>query len=135
MEMSHETDPQKDKMDSVCKTWKLYDNPYYYCPHSQQHQHQQHQRKAFIWDLNFVKVFMETELEKARAEIKELKAELDYERKARRRAELMNKKLAKDLEEERMCREAEEMQYKNLLKERSSEKSEMVLMRRELENV
>lgn len=76
---------------------------------------------------------METELEKARAEIKELKAELDYERKARRRAELMNKKLAKDLEDERMCREAEEMQYKNLLKERSSEKSEMVLMRRELE--
>ncbi|CAA7053852.1 unnamed protein product [Microthlaspi erraticum] len=131
MEMSHETDPQRDIMDSVCKTWKLYDNPYYSsCSHAQQHQEYRHQRKAFIWDLNFVKVFMESELDKARSEIKELKAEISYERKARRRVELMNKKLAKDLEEERTCREAEEMQYK---KERSSEKSEMVRMRRELE--
>ncbi|CAH2048224.1 unnamed protein product [Thlaspi arvense] len=148
MEMSHETmmtripttDPhstslrEEDKMDSVCKTWKLYDNPYYFCSsqESQQH-HQQHQRKSFIWDLNFIRVFMESELDKARGKIKELKGELDYERKARRRAELLNKRLVKDLEEERMCREAEEMRYERLLKERSSEKSEMVQMRREVE--
>lgn len=145
MERSHETtmtristpDPRdtsslrEDIIDSVCKSWKLYDNPYYCCSHSQHHH--QHQRKAFIWDLNFIKVFMESELDKARAEIKELKAELDYERKARKRAELMNKKLAKEVEEERMCREAEEMQYKRLLKERSSEKSEIVRMKLELE--
>ncbi|ESQ28995.1 hypothetical protein EUTSA_v10023631mg [Eutrema salsugineum] len=125
-----EEQEEEDIMDSVCKTWKLYDNPYYFCLQPQQHQHQ---RKAFIWDLNFVRVFMESELDKARAEIKELKAELDYERRARKRAELLNKKLAKDVEEERLCREAEEMQYERLLKERSSEKSEMVRLRQEVE--
>ncbi|EOA34640.1 hypothetical protein CARUB_v10022203mg, partial [Capsella rubella] len=119
-----------DDMDSVCKTWKRYDNPYYCSSQSQQNQHQ---RKAFIWDLNFIKVFMESELGKARAEIKELKAELDYERKARRRAELTNKRLAKDVEEERMGREAEELQNKQLLKEISFDKSEMVRMKRDLE--
>ncbi|KAJ4877281.1 Protein BRANCHLESS TRICHOME [Raphanus sativus] len=141
MGRSHETmmtriptsDPQdtttSDIMDSV---WKLYDNPYYCCSQQSQ-QHQQQQRKSFIWDLNFIRVFMESELEKARAEIKGLKAELDYERKARRRAEMMNMRLAKDVEEERKGREAEEMQYKRLLKERSSEKAEMVRMRQEVE--
>ncbi|KAG2277421.1 hypothetical protein Bca52824_059976 [Brassica carinata] len=139
MERSHETmmtripnsDPHNtttsDIMDSV---WKLYDNPYYCCSQSQEHQHQ---RKSFIWDLNFIRVFMESELEKARAEIKGMKAELDYERKARRRAELMKMRLAKDVEDERKGREAEEMQYKRLLKERSSEKAEMVRMRQEVE--
>ncbi|XP_019098267.1 PREDICTED: protein BRANCHLESS TRICHOME-like [Camelina sativa] len=125
----HSTSVQEDAMD--CKTsWKRYDNPYYCSSQSQQNQHQ---RKAFIWDLNFIKVFMESELGKARAEIKELKAELDYERKARRRAELVNKRLAKDVEEERMGREAEEMQNKQLLKEISFDKSEMVRMKRDLE--
>ncbi|KFK38025.1 hypothetical protein AALP_AA3G060300 [Arabis alpina] len=122
---------REDIMDSVCKSWKLYDNPYYCCSQSQDH-HQQ-QRKAYIWDLNFIKVFMESELDKARVEIKEVKAELDYERKARKRAELMNKKLSKDVEEERISREEEEMQYKRILKERSSEKSEIVRMKLELE--
>ncbi|KAL1189504.1 Protein BRANCHLESS TRICHOME [Cardamine amara subsp. amara] len=120
----HNTNLGEDIMDSVCKTWKLYDNPYYCSSQSQQ------QRKAFIWDLNFIRVFMESQLDKSRAEIKELKAELDYERKARRRAELMNKRLAKDVEEERIGREAEQMQYKRLLKEISSENSEI---KRELE--
>lgn len=128
----HSTSVREDAVDSVCNTWKRYDNPYYCSSQSQQHQHQ-HQRKAFIWDLNFIKVFMESELGKARAEIKELKAELDYERKARRRAELINKRLAKDVEEERMGREVEEMQNKQLLKEISFEKSEMVRMKRDLE--
>ncbi|VVA93585.1 unnamed protein product [Arabis nemorensis] len=123
---------REDIMGSVCKSWKLYENPYYCCSQSQDH-HQHQQRKAFIWDLNFIKVFMESELDKARVEIKELKAELDYERKARKRAELMNKKLAKDVEEERIGREEEELQYKRILKERSSEKSEIVRMKLELE--
>ncbi|KAL9861066.1 putative protein BRANCHLESS TRICHOME [Arabidopsis thaliana] len=126
----HSTGVREDVMDSLCKPWKLYENPYYCSSQSQQHQHQ---RKAFIWDLNFIKVFMESELGKAQDEIKELKAELDYERKARRRAELTIKKLAKDVEEERMAREAEEMQNKRLFKELSSEKSEMVRMKRDLE--
>ncbi|CAL9237391.1 unnamed protein product [Arabidopsis halleri] len=126
----HNTGVREDAMDTVCKPWKLYENPYYCSSQSQQHQHQ---RKAFIWDLNFIKIFMESELGKAQDEIKELKAELDYERKARRRAELMNKRLAKDVEEERMARVAEEMQNKRLFKELSSEKSEMVRMKRDLE--
>ncbi|CAH8380617.1 unnamed protein product [Eruca vesicaria subsp. sativa] len=121
---------ERDIMESVCNTWKLYDNPYYCCSQSQHHQQQ---RKSFIWDLNFTRIFMESELEKVRAEITKLKAELDYERKARRRAELMNKRLGKVVEEERMDREEVEMEYKRLLEERSSEKSEMVRMRQELE--
>ncbi|CAN8245632.1 unnamed protein product [Cochlearia groenlandica] len=147
MQRSHETmmtriltqDPQdskqqeEDTMDySACKTWKLYDNPYYLCSQSQQHQQQQ-QRKAYIWDMNFIRVFMESELDKARAEIKDLKEELDCERKARKRVDLLNKKLAKDVEEEKVCRETEEMHFKKVLEERSFEKSEIVRMKKDIE--
>ncbi|KAG2302895.1 hypothetical protein Bca52824_031546 [Brassica carinata] len=86
--------------------------------------HQQQQRKSFIWDLiKFMRVFMERELDKARAEIKDLKAELNFERNAPKTGRA----------DEQEAGQRKYMQYKRLLKERASEKSEMARMRQELE--
>ncbi|KAI3522468.1 hypothetical protein L1887_00253 [Cichorium endivia] len=113
-------------------TWKLYENPFYTCP--QNHNHNQERKEqeqeqvdhkkqlhllhlpvstrkiaASFWDLTFIKPFMDSELDTARAQIMELKAQLEYERKARKKAESINKRLTKELkgrgELEKVCEE------------------------------
>lgn len=135
---------------TTCSSWKLYENPFYNSQHHQNHRphhqcqsyrhiHQLHlplsARKiaASFWDLTFFRPMMETELDIAQAQIIELKAELDYEHKARKRAESMNKRLARELAEERRGREAMERLCEELAREVSSEKEEIDRIKREME--
>ncbi|KAL0446546.1 UNVERIFIED_CONTAM: protein BRANCHLESS TRICHOME [Sesamum latifolium] len=144
---------------STSPTWKLYENPFYTSHHKpqQNHHHQKqqqqqdstdhHQRQihrlhlpisarkiaASFWDLTFIKPFMESELEMARAQIAELKAELECERKSRKKMESLNKRLARELSEERKGREALERVCEELAKEISCHKAEFSRMKREME--
>ncbi|KAK6948007.1 hypothetical protein RJ641_001480 [Dillenia turbinata] len=142
---------------STCPTWKLYENPFYY---SQQQQNQHHQQRrqhqqthhtstkclhhlhlplsarriaASFWDLTFFRPVMDSELDVARAQIIELKAELEFERKIRKKLESVNKKLMKELCEERKGREAMERVCEELAKEISNDKAEISRMKKEIE--
>ncbi|GLT64623.1 hypothetical protein SLA2020_371040 [Shorea laevis] len=144
-----ETIPREFITTTTCPSWKLYENPFYYSQHHQQchssnkhsHPHPHHlhlplsSRKiaASFWDLTFFNPVMETELDIARAQIMELKAELEFERKARKKAESVSKKLAKELAEERRGREAMERVCEKLAREILSEKTEVDRMKREME--
>ncbi|XP_022737587.1 protein BRANCHLESS TRICHOME [Durio zibethinus] len=144
---SNETIPQEHITTTTCPSWKLYDNPFYYSHHHQQqlcqsnkHLHQVNlplsARKiaASFWDLTFFKPsVMDSELDIARAQIIDLKAELEYERKARKKAESLNKKLAKEFAEERRGREALERVCEELAREISFDKAEIDRMKREFE--
>ncbi|KAL0296419.1 UNVERIFIED_CONTAM: protein BRANCHLESS TRICHOME [Sesamum radiatum] len=148
---------------STSPTWKLYENPFYTSHHKLQQNHHHHQKQqqqqqqqdstdptqrqihrlnlpisarkiaASFWDLTFIKPFMESELEMARAQIAELKAELECERKARKKMESLNKRLARELSEERKGREALERVCEELAKEISCHKAEFSRMKREIE--
>ncbi|KAL3647033.1 hypothetical protein CASFOL_008001 [Castilleja foliolosa] len=144
-------------------TWKLYENPFYishyHKPQPQQQQihqkpdHNQDLQKeestniihklhlpvssrkiaSSFWDLTFIKPSMDTELEMARAQITELKTELDRQRKARKKTESLNKRLSKELLEERKRKEALERVCEELAKEISADKFEINRMKREIE--
>ncbi|BBH03543.1 branchless trichome [Prunus dulcis] len=143
---------------STCPSWKLYENPFYnsHLRHQNQPQQQQQQcqssssnkqqvhhclhlpisaRKlaATFWDLTFFKPVMESEMDYTRAQIIELKAELEYERKARKKLESSNKRLAKELGEERRGREVIERVCEELAREISFGKSEISRMKKEIE--
>ncbi|XVE64591.1 hypothetical protein DITRI_Ditri07aG0112900 [Diplodiscus trichospermus] len=140
------TIPQEPITTTTCPSWKLYDNPFYYSHHheKQQCQSSKHLHRvnlpvsarkiaASFWDLTFFKRVMDSEFDIARAEIIDLKAELEYERKARKKAESLNKKLAKELAEERRGREALERVCEKLAREISLDKAEIDRMKREFE--
>lgn len=132
-------------------TWKLYENPFYINPQNNNHSgavikqenkqvHRLHlpisARKiaASFWDLTFIKSsYMVSELEAARAQILELKAELEYERKNRKKVESMNKKLARELSEERKQKDAMQRMCDRLATEASSEKAEIKRVKKEME--
>lgn len=76
---------------------------------------------------------MESELDMSRAQIMELKTELEYERKARKKLESINKRLVKEAAEERRGREAMEKMCEELAKEISFDKAEISTMKREIE--
>ncbi|XP_038993380.1 protein BRANCHLESS TRICHOME-like [Hibiscus syriacus] len=76
---------------------------------------------------------MDSDLDIARAHIIELKAELEYERKARKKAEAINKKLVKEVDEERRGREALERVCEELASEISLDKAAIVRMKKEVE--
>ncbi|CAA3025932.1 protein BRANCHLESS TRICHOME-like [Olea europaea var. sylvestris] len=132
---------------SICPTWKLYENPFYISHQQENHQqnltheqiHHLHlpisARKiaASFWDLTFIKPLMESELEVARGQIVQLKAELECERKVRKNMESLNKKLARELSEERKGREALERVCQDLAKEVSFDKGEFDRMKKEME--
>lgn len=130
---------------STSPTWKLYENPYY-SSQIQQHKHQHEiqietqkppnshrinlpisTRKiaSAFWDLTFIKPFMESELDVARAQIKELKAKVERERKARKKLESINKRLVKELSEEKKGREEAERVCSEVCKEISLNKEEI----------
>ncbi|XP_073047055.1 protein BRANCHLESS TRICHOME-like [Primulina eburnea] len=134
-----------------CPTWKLYENPFYISQQNQTLQHQEHSstdkkqihklhlpisaRKiaASFWDLTFIKSFMESELEMAKAQIDKLKSELESERKERKKMKSLNKRLAKELSEERKGREALERVCGDLAKEISSDKGERARLKKGIE--
>ncbi|XP_034895003.1 protein BRANCHLESS TRICHOME [Populus alba] len=111
----NESSPQDPITTTTCTSWKLYENPFYNSQHNIQHQHQQHCQDF------------------ARAQILDLKAELEYERKARKKLETMSKRLAKELAEERRGREALERVCEELAREISCDKEEIDHMKREME--
>ncbi|PON73517.1 hypothetical protein PanWU01x14_056990 [Parasponia andersonii] len=88
---------------------------------------------ASFWDLTFFRPVMESEFDLARAQIADLKTELEYERRARKKLEIMNKRLVKELTEERKGREAMEKMCEELANEISFDKSEITRMKREME--
>ncbi|XP_019160420.1 PREDICTED: protein BRANCHLESS TRICHOME-like [Ipomoea nil] len=139
-------------------TWKLYENPFYTNPHNLNNNNNNHSapvikrhennqvlhrlhlpvsaRKiaASFWDLTFVKSsYMVSELEAARAQILELKAELEFERKSRKKVESMNKKLARELSEERKHKDAMRKMFDRLAAEASSEKAQIKRVKKEME--
>ncbi|MCD9640729.1 hypothetical protein HAX54_026252 [Datura stramonium] len=147
---------------SICPTWKLYENPFYNSQNQQHnpthnplqeetshtplrihHNNKQIHRlnlpisarkiAASFWDLTFIRPFMDSELEMARAQIAELKAKVEYERKARKKLESMNKKIARELSEEKKGREALERVCEELANHISSDKAEINRLRKEME--
>ncbi|XP_074358887.1 protein BRANCHLESS TRICHOME [Apium graveolens] len=132
---------------STSPTWKLYENPYYSSP-LQQHKHQQEKQieahihkppdshritlpissrkiASAFWDLTFIKPFMASELDVARAQIMELKANVERERKARKKLELINKRLVKELSDAKKGREEAERVCSEVYKEISLYKEEI----------
>ncbi|KAE8710773.1 Lung seven transmembrane receptor family protein [Hibiscus syriacus] len=132
---------------AICPCWKLYENPFYCSPvHHRQQPCPRNKRlhrlglplsarkiAASFWDLTFFKPVMDSDLDIARAHIIELKAELEYERKARKKAEAINKKLVKEVDEERRGREALERVCEELASEISLDKAAIVRMKKEVE--
>ncbi|KAA8526084.1 hypothetical protein F0562_007816 [Nyssa sinensis] len=76
---------------------------------------------------------MESDLDIAQTQIIELKAKLEFERKARKKLESMNKKLAKELSEKQREGEALERVCEELAKKISSDKAGINRMKREME--
>ncbi|KAB2000942.1 hypothetical protein ES319_D12G267000v1 [Gossypium barbadense] len=135
---------------STSTSWKVYDNPFFNSHHHRQQvwqssKHLHHHQVCSpvsaqtivdpFWDLTLFgpSSTMDSELDIARAQIIDLQAELDYEVKARKKAESLNKKLAKDLAEERRGREALERVCDKLAREISLDKAEIDRMRRDFE--
>ncbi|OAY84704.1 Protein BRANCHLESS TRICHOME [Ananas comosus] len=65
------------------------------------------------------------ELEMAKAQIRELRAELEFERRMRRKVEALNKVLAAELAEERGAREAAEAHFRGLEAEVEGKRGEV----------
>ncbi|XP_038979907.1 protein BRANCHLESS TRICHOME-like [Phoenix dactylifera] len=105
---------------STLPTWKLYDNPHYAecCNDSTLHLHSSscispYLRLILASELDLAALLRPmdcdrtpSELELAQAQIEELKAELEFERRMRRKVESLNKAMARELTEERKAREA-----------------------------
>lgn len=139
---------------TTCPVWKLYENPFYIFQNQNPNQNQEQEQEsttdkqihrlhlpiparkiaASFWDLTFIKPFMESDLESARAQITEARAELESECKARKKLESLNKRLAKEVSEERRGREALERVCEELAMEITAHKSEISRMRREIED-
>lgn len=88
---------------------------------------------ASFWDLTFIKPFMDSELDTARLQIMELKAQLDHERRARKKAESVNKKLTKELMAEKKERETLEKVCEELAAELTSSKTDMSRLKMDME--
>ncbi|GMI96273.1 BRANCHLESS TRICHOMES [Hibiscus trionum] len=108
-----------------------YENPFYFSNHHQQ----QHCRSTTTKHLHreVKPAVMESDSGIARAQIMDLKAEVEHERKARKKMESLNKKLAKEVAEERRGKEALERVCEKLATEIASKKSEIDRMKREFE--
>uniref|UniRef100_A0A6N2JXW3 Branchless trichome n=1 Tax=Salix viminalis TaxID=40686 RepID=A0A6N2JXW3_SALVM len=144
----NESNPRDPITTTTCTSWKLYENPFYNSQHKTQHQQHFQSKKhphhlhlplsarkiaASFWDLAFFTPIMDTELDFARAQILELKADLEHERKARKKLETASRRLAKELAEEERGREALERVCEELAREMSSDKEDIDQMKREME--
>ncbi|XP_077234171.1 protein BRANCHLESS TRICHOME-like [Tasmannia lanceolata] len=127
--------------------WKLYNNPFYCSQHQNHHHHNPLSSRKFassVRDLNFFHTSIhsnqsstslrrQSELDLARAQVEDLKAEVEFERKMRKKAEYINKRLAKEVEEEKKEREAMGSVCEELANEIAVAKAKIVLMKREME--
>ncbi|XP_038875316.1 protein BRANCHLESS TRICHOME [Benincasa hispida] len=139
-------------IDETSPSWKLYENPFYISPshhHRRHHRQIDHHKSSLNNQLQFyclkfssssscdlfpTKRRMDSELDLARSQIVELKTELRYERKARKKLESLAKRLAKELDEERKQREAMEGLCQELAREISSHEAQIDLMKKEIED-
>ncbi|KAG9453119.1 hypothetical protein H6P81_006023 [Aristolochia fimbriata] len=80
-----------------------------------------------------VSVVAQSDLDLARARIEDLKAEVDFERKLRKKAESLNKRLAKEVGEERKARAAMKRACGELANEIAADKAEIERMKKEME--
>lgn len=152
--------PSRGPRSSGLPSWKLYDNPFYNDHHHGGHHYRhpsftiQHPynhahlpvsaRKlaASLW-VDVATFFhpMDSgaggaatpELHLVRARIRELKAELDFERRLRKKAEALSRALAREAAEERTRRVAEERAREGLAAELARAREEAGEMRREVE--
>lgn len=104
--------------------WKLYNNPFY-----DSSQHPQHHLRYHTTLISP----MISPLDLALAQIEELKAEIEYERKMRKKAESLNKRQAKEIAEERKKREAMSRVCEGLAEEVAEEKAVMDRMKKDME--
>lgn len=122
---------------SPLPSWKLYDNPFYYF--SQQHQHPHHHLQfPSLCNLTLLPPMVspssiQSELDLARARIEELKAEIEFERRLRKKAESTNKRLEKEVLEERKRREATARLCEELTVEITSNKAAIEGMKKDME--
>lgn len=156
MTISRGISPEDQDHPTFEPSWKLYENPFFISPHNHQPHHQHHHHSSAyhhrhllhlplsnsrkiaspsssILDLAFLRASMDSELQLLRAQIKEVRSELEHERKARKKVEHANKKLGKELAEERRGREALERVCEKLAREVSSDKADIDRMKREME--
>lgn len=121
--------------------WKLYENPFYCSNQKQLIHHNRHRislpitaRKlaTSFWNVRFIGPVMDSELDRAKAQIIELKAELELERKAWKKMESVNKKLVRELSEERQGRETLERVCEELGNKVSANKAENSKMKKEI---
>ncbi|GMI71654.1 BRANCHLESS TRICHOMES [Hibiscus trionum] len=103
-----------------------YDNPFC-CSDYHQQQHCKSTKHLHCQG----KPVMDSESGIARAQIIDLKAEVDYERQARKKAESLNKKLAKEVAQERRGREELESVFEKLATEVTAKKLEIDRMKKE----
>ncbi|CAN1177900.1 Protein BRANCHLESS TRICHOME [Linum perenne] len=113
-------------------TWKLYRNPFF---NDNSHHLQQRTATHFLHPSR--NAFSDMEENRvdvlARAQIKELKAELDYERRSRKKVEILNKKLARELAEERRGRATLVKVCENLARKITVDKAEIDRTKIEIE--
>ncbi|XP_058086389.1 protein BRANCHLESS TRICHOME-like [Magnolia sinica] len=158
MMKTHESHTNPTTMTTPLPSWKLYGNPFYDSEHPQQQpqlQRQQQQQQQHctqsplspsLRDFTFFPPMysdeqslslstrrVSSELDRARAQIEELKAGIEYERRMRRNAELLNKRMAREASEERKGREAAERVCEELAEEVASNRAEIERMKREMD--
>lgn len=160
MTISRSISPENRSHPTFEPTWKLYENPFFISPYNHQPHHQHHHSSPYhhrhllrfplsnsrkiaaaaaasssssFLDLAFLRASMDSELQLLRAQIKEVRSELEHERRARKKVEHANKKLGKELVEERRGREALERVCDRLAREVSADKADIDRMKREME--
>ncbi|XP_030540155.1 uncharacterized protein LOC115747960 [Rhodamnia argentea] len=156
--ISRSISPENQSHPTFEPSWKLYENPFFISPHNHQPHHQHphsspyHHRhllrlplpnsrkiaaaassSSSFLDLAFLRASMDSELQLLRAQIKEVRSELEHERRARKKVEHANKKLGKELAEERRGREALERVCERLAREVSADKADIDRMKGEME--
>ncbi|EHA8589953.1 protein BRANCHLESS TRICHOME [Cocos nucifera] len=134
-------------------TWKLYDNPHYSecCNDSSLHLHSSNcispyvqmifaskLEYSLVGELTTFSASMDcngtpSELELAQARINELKAELEFERRMRRKAESLNKVMVRELTVERKTREAAHALCKRLDEELARKREEVDRVLRDID--
>lgn len=143
-----------DDSSSTSLIWKLYDNPHYTTTEREynSHLHLRHRplhsytclskssRSSYhARDLGSFARPMDrdvdlSDLDNALAEIKELRAELEFERRMRRKVEALNRALTRELEEERNRREAAEGTCRRMAEEIAGVREEAERAMKEVED-
>ncbi|XP_010918297.1 protein BRANCHLESS TRICHOME [Elaeis guineensis] len=145
--------PDAGSIITTLPTWKLYDNPHYSqcCNDSTLHLHSSNCISSYVQmifaskletsPVGEITTFLgpmdcdgtPSELEVAQGRINELKAELEFERRMRRKAESLNKVMVREMMEERKAREAAHALCKRLEEELARKQEEVDRVLRDID--